>query len=375
MHPPGDVWARRADRSERRQEDPRVEDYAALLVDRCIDPQPGWQVLVATTVEARPLASALSRLLAARGAWCLQRIALGAAFPVDLDWLEAAPPELAGRVPPLEQDVLDRVDASIFVLAPAEGRHPATPEAAAAVRALSTAYRDRGRRGEIPSVRCDFPCPAYAARAGLSLADFEELFYEACLRDWDAEAASMRPVLERFDRAQEVRVRAPETDLTLSLAGRRGAIDDGHLNVPGGEVYYSPVEDSAEGEIRFDVPTVSVGGPVEGIRLRFRAGEVVDASAELGEELLHAALETDAGARRIGELGLGCNAGIDRPLRNVLFDEKMAGTVHLALGYGFPPLGSRNESSHWDLVRDLRRGGELLVDGEVVQRDGSWLLG
>ena len=354
-------------------EDPRVEAYAALLVDRCVGARPGWQVLVATTDEAGPLARALSRRLAERGAWCLQRIALGAGFPVDLDWLEAAPAELAGRPAPLEQAVLDGVDASIFVLAPAEGREPAGAAAATALRAQASVYRARGRRGEIPTVRCDFPCPAYAARAGLSLAVFEELFYDACLRDWDAEAEAMRPVLERLDRAEEVRIRAPGTDLRLSLAGRHGAIDDGRLNVPGGEVYFCPVEDSAEGEIWFGLPTVSVGGPVEGIRLRLRGGEVVDAAADVGEDLLHAALATDPGARRLGELGVGCNAGIDRPLRNVLFDEKMAGTVHVALGYGFPPLGGSNESAiHWDLVADLRSGGELWADGELIQRDGRW---
>ena len=354
-------------------EDPRVDAYAALLVDRCVDPGPGWQVLVATTVEAAPLARALSRRLAARGAWCLPRLALGAAFPADLDWIEAAPAELAARLPPLERALLDAVDASIFVLAPAADRSPASPAAATALRAHASAYRDRGRRGEIPSVRCDFPCPAYAARAGMPLAAFEDLFYAACLRDWDAEAERMRPVLERFDRAEEVRIRAPGTDLRLSLAGRRGAIDDAHANVPGGEVYYSPVEDSAEGEARFGGPAVSVGGPVEGVRLRFRGGEVVDAAADVGEALLLDALSTDPGARRLGELGIGCNDAIDRPLRNVLFDEKMAGTVHVALGYGFPPLGGRNESAiHWDLVLDLRRGGELTADGEVVQRDGRW---
>jgi aminopeptidase len=354
-------------------EDPRVEAYVALLVERCIDAQPGWQVLVATTDEARPLARALSRRLGERGAWCLQRLALGAGFPVDLDWVEAAPAELAGRPAPLEQVVLDGIDASIFVLAPAEGRQPASPAAATALRSQASVYRARGRRSEIPTVRCDFPCPAYAARAGLSLAAFEQLFYDACLRDWDAEAEAMRPVLERLDRAEEVRIVAPGTDLRVSLAGRHGAIDDGRLNVPGGEVYFSPVEDSAEGEISFGLPTVTVGGPVEGIRLRFRAGEAVEASAVVGEELLHAALATDDGARRLGELGVGCNAGIDRPLRNVLFDEKMAGTVHVALGYGFPPLGGRNESAiHWDLVADLRQAGELWADGELIQQDGRW---
>jgi aminopeptidase len=178
-------------------------------------------------------------------------------------------------------------------------------------------------------------------------------------------------VLERFDRAEEVRIVGADTDLTLSLAGRTGAIDDGHANVPGGEVYYCPVEDSPEGTIRFDFPS----GRVEGAHLVLRGGQVVDASADAGEDVLHQALETDAGARRFGELGLGCNEGITRHLRNVLFDEKMAGTVHLALGVGLPRIGGRNESAlHWDLVKGMRGGGELWCDGELVQRAGVWLL-
>jgi aminopeptidase len=355
--------------------DGRIDRYASLLVERCIAPQPGWQVLVATTVEGLPLARVLSRLLAERGAWSLQRITSGAPFPVDLDWIEAAPADTAGAPAPLEQQVIDSVDASIFVLAPSVGRQPATPGAAAALRAQASAYRERQRRGEIPSVRCDFPCPAYAERAGMALPEFEAVFYDACLRDWEGEARAMRPVVERFDAATDVRIRGDGTELSLSLAGRIGAIDDGMLNLPGGEVYYSPVEDSVEGEIAFDVPTVTVGGPVEGVRLRFESGTVVDATAAVGEGLLLAALDTDAGARRAGEFGIGCNAGLDRPLRNVLFDEKIAGTIHLALGYGFPPLGGSNVSAiHWDLVKDLRGGGELLADGVVVQRDGRWLL-
>ena len=358
-----------------RVSDPRVAAYARLLVDRCIGAQPGWHVLVATTVEALPLARALSRLLAERGAWCLPRLAAGAPFPADLDWIEAATPERAASLPPLEHDVLEAVDASIFVLAPTDGAQPSSPRAAAALRAHASAYRDRGRRGEIPSVRCDFPCPAYAARAGLGLDAFADVLYGACLRDWDAEAASLRPVRDRLDAASELRIVGADTDLRLGLGDRRAAIDDGRLNLPGGEVFASPVEGSVEGEIAFDVPSVTVGGPVEGVRLRFRGGEVVDADAAVGADLLHAALATDAGARRAGEIGFGCNEGLRRPLRNVLFDEKMAGTVHLALGSGFPWLGGRNESAiHWDLVKDLRGGGEVVADGEVIQRDGRWLL-
>jgi len=351
--------------------DPRIEEYAHLLVDRSIGAQAGWQVLVSATTEARPLAQALSRLLAERGAYALTRLHFGAPFPVDLDWIEAAPEEIARTLPPLEQELVDRVDASIWVHAPESGRLPATPEARHAMRAHGLAYRVRGRAGTMPHVRCDFPCAAFAEHAGLSLAEYEDVFYDACLRDWDAERRRMEPVLERFNAAAEVRLLGPGTDLVFSLEGRHGAIDDGHLNVPGGEVFYCPVEESLEGEVTFG----DVSELVQDVRLVFRGGEVVESSAGLGQELVRQALATDDGARRMGEFGIGCNDGISRPMRNVLFDEKMAGTIHLALGDGFPQLGGRNRSDlHWDLVLDMRRGGEIRCDGESVQRDGEWLL-
>lgn len=353
--------------------DARVRAYADLLLDRSLGVQPGWQVLVATTNEARPLAEELSRGLAGRGAYALPRIGFGGLYPLDAAWTAEAPAELAMELAPLEQHVVDRVDGAVFVLAPSDPPADAdlSPEAHRAFRAQFTAYRRRGRAGEAPEVRCDFPTAHFARQAGLTLAEYEDVFYDACLRDWDAEADRMRPVLERFDRADEVRIVAEGTDLRLSLAGRRGDVDDGHVNVPGGEVFYCPVEDSVEGEIVFDFPS----GKVERPRLVLRAGEVVEASAAAGEDVLLQALDTDAGARRFGELGIGCNLAITRHLRNVLFDEKMAGTVHLALGQGFPRIGGRNESAlHWDLVKDLRRRGELYADGDLVQRDGRWLI-
>jgi aminopeptidase len=350
--------------------DPRVREYARLLVGRSIDPHPGAQVLVATTSEARPLAEELSRELARRGAYALTRIAFGGVYPLDVAWAEEAPPEL-DVLAPLEQEVVDRMDGAIFVLAPEDPPRDAdlSAEARRRFRAQLTAYRARGRAGLVREVRCDFPTAWFARQAGLSLAEYEDLFYDACLRDWDVEGRRMQPILERFDRAEQVRIVGDGTDLRLSLEGRTGAIDDGHVNVPGGEVFFCPLEDSAEGEIVFDLPT----GNVVGVRLVVRGGEVVEASADEGEDDLLAALETDAGARRFGELGLGCNEGITRHLRNVLFDEKMAGTVHLALGHGFPRIGGRNESAlHWDLVKDLSRGGRIQCDGEVVQQDGRW---
>jgi aminopeptidase len=153
-------------------------------------------------------------------------------------------------------------------------------------------------------------------------------------------------------------------------------VDAGGANIPGGEFFGCPVEDSAEGPIAFtEFPAVFQGRELAGIRLRFQGGVVVDASAETNEAFLHETLAADEGSRRLGELGIGCNPGITRYMRNTLFDEKIDGTVHLALGNGLPDLGGRNVSAiHWDIVKDLRPGGRIELDGEVVQRDGAWTI-
>jgi aminopeptidase len=186
----------------------------------------------------------------------------------------------------------------------------------------------------------------------------------------------MRRLADRFDAASEVRVVAAGTDLTLSLEGRAGEVDDGRVNMPGGEVFYAPVEDSAEGVITFsEFPAVRFGREVVGARLAFEAGRVVDASAVSGESFLLEMLDLDEGARRLGELGIGCNPGIQRFTRNLGFDEKIDGTIHLALGNSYTFIGGRNVSAiHWDIVKDLRDGGELYADGELVQQSGAWRL-
>ena len=186
----------------------------------------------------------------------------------------------------------------------------------------------------------------------------------------------MRAIADVFDAADEVRIVGAGTDLTLSLAGRTGSVDDGHVNMPGGEVFYSPVEDSANGVIEFgEFPAVYYGNEVEGARLVFDDGRIVDATARAGEEFLIQTLDTDEGARRLGELGIGCNPGIQRFMKNVGFDEKIDGTVHLAVGNSYTFTGGTNESSiHWDIVKDLRTTGRIYADGRLVQENGAWLL-
>jgi aminopeptidase len=196
------------------------------------------------------------------------------------------------------------------------------------------------------------------------------------LRDWDAEEARMRRYADAFDAADEVRLVGDRTDLRLSLAGRTAKVDAGGSNIPGGEFFFSPVEDSAQGEITFsEFPAVSSGRELRNIRLRFEKGVVVDAAADSEQEYLLTLLDRDEGARRIGELGIGCNPGITRYMKNTLFDEKIDGTVHLALGASYESMGGKNTSAiHWDLVKDLHDGGQLFVDDELVQENGRWLI-
>ena len=356
--------------------DPRAEQLAELLVDRVLGVQPGWQVVVFSTPLGRPAVEAVTRLIGRRGAYALTRLSFSASG--DIGWLQEAPEDLLGTLPPIVANELATMDAIIQIAAP-ENTRDSSAIPAERLQLVQKAYAPALRRvieGEIPWVGCFFPTAAVAQDAGMSQSEFEDFFYGAALLDWDAERARMQHYADRFDAAEEVRIVGEDTDLRLSIAGRNAKVDAGGANIPGGEFFYSPVEDSAEGTIAFtEFPAMHAGRELSGIRLRFEAGTVVDASAGSNEEFLLTVLDTDEGARRVGELGIGCNPGITRYMKNAAFDEKIDGTAHIALGLGFPELGGTNESAvHWDIVKDLRPGGRIELDGGVVQENGEWLI-
>ncbi len=359
--------------------DPRNAELAELLVDRCLDVQPGWQVTVRSSPLARPLVTEVARAIARRGAYYLPRINWGTErILADLDWALEAPPALLAELPPIELHQIETEDARLSIRAP-EDVHAGNALDEERRTLLQKAAEPSSRRARALEVRwavVQYPTEAAAAEAGMSLEEYTEFVYGACLLDWDAEEERMRAIKERFDRTERVRIVGDGTDLTLSIEGRPGIVSAGFRNMPDGEVFYCPVEDSAEGVITYsEYPAVYLGNDVERARLVFREGRVVEAGADSGDEFLQQVLRTDDGASRLGELGLGCNPGITQFTRNVLFDEKIAGTVHLALGGSYTYAGGKNESAiHWDMVKDLRRGGELWADGELVQRDGDWLM-
>ncbi len=310
-------------------------------------------------------------------AYALLRVSFGGTF-ASRTWLRSASLERIAVPPSIEEHALETCDALIVVEAP-ENTRDASDLPAERMAAMQGAYRpamERIFRHEVPWVGCQYPTPALAQDAGMSSEAFADFLFEASLRDWEAEGARMQRYADLFDAAKEVRIVGEDTDLRLSLAGRSMKVDAGGANIPGGEFFGCPVEDSAEGTILFgEFPAVHLGREITGIRLRFESGRVVDASARANEEYLLEVLGSDEGARSLGELGIGCNPGITRYMRNTLFDEKIDGTVHLALGNGMPDLGGTNVSRiHWDIVKDLRLPGTRIeLDGEVVQEDGRWL--
>jgi aminopeptidase len=298
------------------------------------------------------------RQLGERGAYPLLRLTFSAGLVSHRAWLRHAPLEVLSEPASLEMHALEHCDAVLAIAAP-ENTRDGADIAAERTTAVQNAYRratSRLHRDEVPWVMCWYPTPALAQDAGMTVPAFQDFLYGSCLIDWDAEHKRISRYARLFDEAGEARILGQGMDLRLSVAGRRTDVDAGTGNMPGGEFYLCPVETSAEGTIGFtEFPALWGGREMRGIRLRFSEGRVVNASAETEEEFLLETLDTDEGARRIGELGIGCNPGIDRYMRNIYFDEKMDGTVHVALGLGFEQVGGTNESAiHWDIVKDLR---------------------
>jgi aminopeptidase len=355
--------------------DPRIDDYAGLIVERSIGVQAGWQVQVRATPLARPLVEAVLEEIARRGAYPLLQMAFEL---VGGPFAREAPLETLRVAAPLQRRIWEEVDSFIAIWAPENTREGSdlSSERKAALLQASSPMRERTMSMSAPWVIAEYPVLSGAQDAGMTLSEYEQFVFDSVLLDWDAEGERMLRIADIFDAADEVRIVGPGTELTLSLAGRVGSVDDGHVNMPGGEVFYSPVEDSAEGVIHFsEFPAVYYGHDVDGARFVFEGGRIVEATALSGEDFLIKTLDTDEGARRLGELGIGCNPRIQRHMKNVAFDEKIDGTVHLAVGNSYTFTGGTNSSAiHWDIVKDLRKSGELYADGKLVQKDGRWVV-
>jgi aminopeptidase len=351
---------------------PDPDAFAALLCDWCLEVTDGQQVIVVSTTLAQEPVRAMHRALLERGAWPLLRLSPPG---VGSDFYRYAREEHLDGYPPLELTEVEVADAWLRIDAPANTTALAGIDPALVTR--SARAREPVQQARLRSRWCGtlWPTPALAQAARMNDDDYAAFVTRALFLDqpdpvaaWRALSDRQAALVARLTGSREVRIETEGTDLRLNVEGRTWINSDGRRNMPSGEVFTGPVEVSAEGTIRFDVPSNTRGVEVSGVELTFSRGEVVRARADRGNEVLQAALQTDAGARFLGELGVGTNTGIDRATFSTLLDEKMAGTVHLALGRSYRETGGLNQSAlHWDLICDLRDGGRIQIDGEPLQ--------
>ena len=365
--------------------DPRVEIVAKLLVDYSVEVKPNQLVRITGAPEGAPLILAVYQKVLERGAHPFLQVELEEAE--ELFYSYASDVQL-DYLPPFMKDIIEQIDANIGIWTDANTKRLTNADPAkqsrraAARRPILDRFLERAAKKELRWTGTLYPTQAFAQDAEMSLREFEDFVYKACLvhepdpiEAWRNISKEQQRIVDWLNEARQIHVVGVDTDLRLEVTGRKWINCDGHENFPDGEIFTGPVEESVNGHIRYSYPACVYGREVEDVRLQFKDGKVIKATAGKNEAFLLKMLETDKGAAYVGEFAFGTNPGIQRFTKNTLFDEKIGGTIHLALGKGYPESGSKNESAiHWDMVCDLRQGGEVRVDGTLFMKDGKIVI-
>ncbi len=365
--------------------DPRYDKLADLLVNYSTSVQPGEWVGILGDVSALPYMRAVYLAVLRAGGYpavymsdeTMKRMFLREANDDQLRWLDPAMSLYYEQA-----DVYIRIGA---LPNPRAMTNISASRVSQLQQAQSPWLRTRMKRaaeGKMKWVGTLVPSEGTAQDAGMSLEEYEDFYFSATFVDREDPVAEWRAMGEMQQRKidwlrgrKHVKLQGSNVDLELSIDGRTFINACGERNMPDGEIFTGPVEDSVNGWIRYSYPSIVQGRAVEGIELRFEQGRVVSASAQKNEELLHAQLDTDAGSRYLGEFAIGTNFGIDRFTGQILFDEKIGGTIHTAIGAGYPDTGSKNQSAvHWDMICDMRTDSAIYVDGELFYRDGAFVV-
>lgn len=365
--------------------DPRVKKLANLLVNYSVAVQPGDKVVVRGSTNALPLISETYRAVLQAGGHPL--VMWEDEIFSEIMLKEGSDAQLRHVAAPMKM-IVETFDCLISLRGAANTRalngvDPQRQQIARMANAeIMQTYMARSAAGELRWVGTLYPTNAHAQEADMSLTEFEDFVYAACHADkadpvaeWQKLSAMQQKLVDWLVGKEAVVVKGPHVDLTLSIAGRTFINSDGTHNMPSGEIFTGPVEESVNGWIRYTYPAIYSGREVEGIELRFKDGKVVDASAKKNEPFLISVLDTDPGSRYLGEFAIGTNKGIDRFTKSILYDEKIGGTLHTAVGNGYPETGSKNKSSvHWDMICDMRDGGQIWVDDELFYESGKFVI-
>jgi aminopeptidase len=365
--------------------DKRISNLARTLVEYCVDVQPGDRVALVASTLASPLILELQRHVLRAGGHPHTRLYIPGSNYI---YFTEASEEQLQYISPVTKMYLEEFEGLIQVYSQANTKELSNIDPsrqalqAKAMAPLMKTYMDRAAEKQIKWALSIFPTNALAQDAEMSRAEFEDFVYAATYADtddpvgaWQRIHAEQQVLVDWLKGKQELIVTGPNAELKMSIEGRDFINSDGVDNMPSGEIFTSPVEDTMEGWIRFTYPAIEGGREVTGVELKIEGGKVVEAHAEKNEEFLKAMLEVDEGASIVGEFAIGTNKQINRFTKNILFDEKLGGTIHLALGAGFKEIGGTNESGvHWDMICDMKAGGKIVVDGELFYDSGEFVI-
>ena len=370
--------------------DPRVTKFAKVLVEHSARIVPGDRVLIEATTVAEPLVRELFIQVMEKGGHPHPMVALPGMMPFSQDefYLTYAKESQLDHIPTFYKIAYDQFESRIRIHSSTNTRGTTKIDPAKiqrrgkALGLVTEAQMRRGAEGKFKWVTTIYPTDAYAQDAGMSLKEYEDFVFGAVHANeddpvayWNSTAEGQQKAIDWLKGKSQVVMRGPNVDLTLSIKGRTFMNSTGRFNMPDGEIFTGPVEDSVNGWVRFSYPAIYGGVAVEGAELTFNRGRVERAIADKNQDYLVQMLESDDGSRYLGEYAIGTNFDINKFTGNILFDEKIGGTFHMALGAGYPETGSHNKSSiHWDMICDLRTDSEILVDGELFYKNGKFVF-
>lgn len=370
--------------------DTRIQKFAKILVEHSTRIVPGDRVLIEATTAAEPLVRELFIQIMEKGGHPHPMIAFPGMMPFSQEefYLTYAGDAQLDFVPTFYKIAYDQFESRIRIHSSTNTRGTTnidplkSQRRSQATSVITEAQMRRGAEGKFKWVTTLYPTDAYAQDAGMSLKEYEDFVFNAVhaneddpIAYWRGTEAGQQKAIDFLADKDIVTLRGPNVDLSLSIKGRKFMNSIGIYNMPDGEIYTGPVEDSLNGWVKFTYPAIYGGVAVEGAELVFSRGRVEQAKAEKNEAYLIKMLESDEGSRRVGEFAIGTNFDINRFTGNILFDEKIGGTFHMALGAGYPETGSKNKSSiHWDLICDLRTDSEIFADGELFYKNGKFMF-
>ncbi len=370
--------------------DLRVQKYAKILVEHSTHVVPGDRILIEATTAAEPLIRELFIQILERGGIPHPLISLPGMMPFSQDemYLTYAKDTQLDFVPTFYKLAYDQFEGRIRVHSATNTRGTTSIDALKAQRrgkaisSITEAQMRRGAEGKFKWVTTLYPTDGYAQDAGMSLKEYEDFVFNAVhaqeedpIAYWNSTSVDQQKAIDFLSDKGQVVLRGPNVDLTLSIKGRKFINSIGIYNMPDGEIFTGPAEDSVNGWVKFTYPAIYGGVAVEGAELTFSNGRVTTAKAEKNEDYLIKMLESDSGSRYLGEFAIGTNRDITRFTGNILFDEKIGGSFHMALGAGYPETGSKNKSAiHWDMICDMREDSEIVADGEPFYKNGQFVF-